>query len=137
MKSQQNKTCLITGATEGVGKMTAVELAKKGFAVVIAARNAAKAEIVRREIVTSTGNADVDYIVADLKSLKQIYQLAESFKQRYPKLDVLANNAEIFAPTRMLTEDGYESTFQVNYLSHFSLTSLLIDELRKASKDGL
>jgi NAD(P)-dependent dehydrogenase (short-subunit alcohol dehydrogenase family) len=114
MKSQQNKTCLITGATEGVGKMTAVELAKKGFAVVIAARNAAKAEIVRREIVTSTGNADVDYIVADLKSLKQIYQLAESFKQRYPKLDVLANNAEIFAPTRMLTEDGYESTFQVN-----------------------
>ena len=60
--------------------MTAVELAKKGFAVVIAARNAAKAEIVRREIVTSTGNADVDYVVADLNSLKQIYQLAESLK---------------------------------------------------------
>lgn len=123
---------LITGATEGVGKATATELARKGFTVILAARNAAKAEMVIKEIAASTGNSNLDYIIGDLASLTQIRQLSETFKQRYPRLDVLINNAGIYAASRVMTEDGYESTFQVNYLSQFHLTHLLLDELKKS-----
>jgi NAD(P)-dependent dehydrogenase (short-subunit alcohol dehydrogenase family) len=100
----------------------------------LAARNAAKAEMVIKEIKASTGNADADYILADLKSLSQVSRLAGTFRQRYPKLDVLINNAGIFAQKRVLTEDGYEATFQVNYLSHFLLTQLLLHELKKSEQ---
>lgn len=124
--------CLITGATEGVGRATATELAAKGFAVVIAARDRTKAETVAQEIAATTGNRDIDYLIADLRSLTQIRQLSETFKKRYPRLDVLINNAGIFMPVRVITQDGHETTFQVNYLSHFHLTHLLLDELKKS-----
>ena len=127
--------CLITGATEGVGKATATELARKGFAVVLAARNAAKAESVTKHIVAATGNRDVDYLIADLRSLTQLYGLAETFTARYRRLDVLINNAGILMPQRQTTEDGYETTFQVNYLAQFYLTQLLLDAL-KSSPQG-
>lgn len=130
----QAPICLITGATEGVGKVTAAQLARKGFTVVLAARNGSKAEAVKQEIVASTGNQNVDYIIADLKSLTQIRKLSETFKERYPRLDVLINNAGIFAPKRVLTEDGYETTYQVNYLSQFYLVQLLLDEIKKSSQ---
>jgi retinol dehydrogenase 12 len=124
--------CLITGATEGIGKVTATVLARKGYAVVLAARNEAKAATVAREIVASTGNRDVDYLTADLRSLAQLHRLTETFTLRYPRLDVLINNAGIVMPQRVLTEDGYETTFQVNYLSQFYLTHLLLNELTKS-----
>jgi NAD(P)-dependent dehydrogenase (short-subunit alcohol dehydrogenase family) len=124
--------CLITGATEGVGKATALGLARKGFVVVLGARNAAKAEAVKAEIAASSGNPNIDYLIADLASLKQVRDLADTFKQRYPRLDVLINNAGIFAPERILTEDGFETTLQVNHLSHFYLTLLLLDHLGKS-----
>lgn len=126
--------CLITGATEGVGKVTALELAKKGFTIVVAARNANKAEALRKEIETSTGNTSCDYIVADLGSLGQVRQLAETFRRRYSTLDVLINNAGVFLPMRTETEDGYEMMFQVNYLSPFLLTNLLLEELQKSEQ---
>jgi retinol dehydrogenase 12 len=124
--------CLITGATDGVGKATATELARNGYAVVLAARNEAKAATVTKEIVTSTGNRDVDYLIADLSSLAQLRRLAETFMVRYPRLDVLINNAGIITPQRVVTEDGYEKTFQVNYLAQFYLTQLLLNELEKS-----
>jgi NAD(P)-dependent dehydrogenase (short-subunit alcohol dehydrogenase family) len=124
--------CLITGATDGIGKVTATALARKGYAVVLAARNEAKATTVARDIVASTGNRDVDYLTADLKSLAQLHRLAETFTVRYPRLDVLINNAGIIMPRRALTEDGYETTFQVNYLAQFYLTQLLLNELEKS-----
>jgi retinol dehydrogenase 12 len=124
--------CLITGATEGVGRATATALARKGYAVVLAARDPAKATTVTKEIVRSTGNRDVDYLTADLRSLAQLHRLAETFTMRYPRLDVLINNAGILMPQRVLTEDGYETTFQVNYLSQFYLTHMLLDELKKS-----
>jgi retinol dehydrogenase-12 len=126
--------CLITGATEGVGKVTALELAKQGFTIVVAARNANKAEALKKEIETSTGNTSCDSIVADLGSLGQVRQLAETFRRRYSTLDVLINNAGVFLPTRTETEDGYEMMFQVNYLSPFLLTNLLLEELQKSEQ---
>lgn len=125
------RVCLITGATEGVGKATAIELAKRGITIVMAVRNPAKAEKVKWEIAKTTGNADADYIVADLASLGQVRRLAETFKERYSSLDILINNAGVVPPTRTVTEDGYETTFQVNYLSHFLMTQLLLGELQK------
>jgi retinol dehydrogenase 12 len=125
--------CLITGATEGVGKATAAELTSKGFTVVLAARNLAKANEVRAEIKATTGG-EVEIILADLTSLRTVHQLAETFKRRYPRLDVLINNAGIFVPTRKVTEDGFEASYQVNYLSHFLLTHLLLDELKKSEQ---
>jgi retinol dehydrogenase 12 len=124
--------CLITGATDGIGKVTATELARKGYAVVLAARNETKAATVTTEIVASTGNRDVDYLIADLSSLAQLRRLAEMFMVRYPRLDVLINNAGIVMPQRVLTVDGYETTFQVNYLAQFYLTQLLLGELEKS-----
>lgn len=124
--------CLITGATDGIGKATATALARKGYTVVLAARNEAKAAAVTTEIVMSTGNRDVDYLIADLGSLAQLHRLAETFIVRYPRLDVLLNNAGIIMPQRELTEDGYEKTFQVNYLAQFYLTQLLLSELQKS-----
>jgi NAD(P)-dependent dehydrogenase (short-subunit alcohol dehydrogenase family) len=87
--------CLITGATEGVGKATAAQLAFKGVKVVLSARNEDKARAVKSEIEAATGG-EVDIISADLASLRSVRQLAEIFKERYPRLDVLINNAGIF-----------------------------------------
>ncbi len=126
--------CLITGATDGIGKVTATALAGKGYAVVLAARNQAKAATVTKEIVASSRNPDVDYLTADLRSLAQLQRLAETFTLRYPRLDVLINNAGIVMPGRVVTEDGYETTFQVNYLSQFCLTHLLLNELKRSQQ---
>jgi NAD(P)-dependent dehydrogenase (short-subunit alcohol dehydrogenase family) len=124
--------CLITGATDGIGKVTATALARRGYTVVLAARNETKAATVTTEIVASTGNRDVDYLIADLGSLAQLRRLATTFMVRYPRLDVLINNAGIIMPQRVMTEDGYETTFQVNYLAQFYLTQLLLNELVKS-----
>ncbi|OBH76522.1 hypothetical protein A5681_00870 [Mycobacterium scrofulaceum] len=126
--------CLITGATDGIGKVTAAALARKGYTVVLAARSEAKAATVTSQIVTATGNRDVDYLIADLRSLAQLQRLAGNFMARYPRVDVLVNNAGVVMPQRVLTEDGYETTFQVNYLAQFYLTHLLLDALQASSQ---
>ncbi len=126
--------CLITGATEGVGKATAAALAGRGFRVVLLARNQAKAEAVRTEIAASGGASDVDVLIGDLASLRQVRDAADAFKQRYARLDVLINNAGIVAPSRAVTADGYETTYQVNYLAHFLLTSHLLEPLRRSGR---
>lgn len=128
----QKQICLITGATDGVGKATAIELARRGFTVVIAARDEAKAAATKTKIATLAGRADIDHILCDLRSLAQVRRAAEEFKRRYPRLDVLINNAGIFVGQRTLTADGFESMYQVNYLSHFLLTNLLLDDLRRS-----
>jgi retinol dehydrogenase 12 len=127
--------CLITGATDGIGRATAIELARKGFTVVIAARDPGKAGALVMAIEAATGHCDADYIIADLRSLAQVRALSDTFHQRYPRLDVLINNAGIFAGERQLTADGFEASYQVNYLSQFYLTHLMLDAL-KAAKQG-
>jgi retinol dehydrogenase 12 len=126
--------CLITGATDGIGRETALELAAKGFVVVVAARDAAKAQALVKEIEITTGHHDADTITADLRSLADVRQLSETFRQRYPRLDVLINNAGIFSGVRQLTGDGFETTYQVNYLAPFYLTYLMLDALKQAEQ---
>jgi len=123
---------LVTGGTSGIGKATAKGLAAKDYQVVFLSRNKEKAEAVRREVIASTGNEHVDYILADFTSKKQVRDCAETFKKTYPKLDVLINNAGVCLPERRITMDGLEESFQINHLSHFILTNLLIDELKKS-----
>ena len=125
--------CLITGATDGIGKQTALGLAKKGYKIVIVGRNKNKTEAVKKEIEEFATGSTVDYLLADFNSLKQIHQLVETFKSRYTKLDVLINNIGIFAKERKLTEDGYEVMYQVNYLSQFFLSNLLLDNIIKST----
>ena len=132
---RQEKLVLITGATEGVGKATAIQLAQKGFSIIMLVRNKTKAEQTRADILTAAAGATVDYFIADLTSFKQVSAGAKLINEKYSRIDVLINNAGLMYPEKKITEDGFEMCFQVNHLSHFLLTHLLLDKL-KASEQG-
>lgn len=126
------KTVLITGGSSGIGKATVTGLAQKGWQVVFTARNQQKAEAVKREIIEVSGNENIDFLIVDLTSVKQVRDCAETFKKRFEKLDVLINNAGVCLPDQRITIDGLEESFQINHLSHFILTNLLLDILKKS-----
>jgi NAD(P)-dependent dehydrogenase (short-subunit alcohol dehydrogenase family) len=126
------KTVLITGGNSGIGRSTVKALAERNFQVIFLARNREKAEVVKREVIAATKNSSVDYILADLTSKKQVRDSAEAFKKSHPRLDVLINNAGVCLPERRITGDGMEESFQINHLSHFMLTNLLLDHLGKS-----
>ena len=131
MDAKVDNTILITGATDGIGKEAALELAALGSTVVVHGRNIGSAQSAADEIRKKTGNERVQPVVADFASLRQIRQLAADTLRRYPTLDVLVNNVGVFLKERRVTEDGFEETFQVNHLAHFLLTHLLLDLLKK------
>ena len=126
----EQKTILITGGTSGIGKETAVVLAKKGATVVFTARTEEAGEVARKEIIDQSGNPSVLVLVADLSSLASVRHLAEEFMKRYPRLDVLINNAGVLEQTRKLSRDGLEMDLAVNYLAPFLLTNLLLPALK-------
>ncbi len=127
------KVCLITGANSGIGKATALGLAKLDATVVIVSRDKDKGEAALLEIRTRSGNKNVDAMVADLSSQDSVRELAHDFKARYKKLHVLINNAGVFLPKRVPTVDGLEATFATNHLGHFLLTNLLLDVLKASA----
>ena len=129
----QGKICLLTGATSGIGKATAMELAHMGATVVMVSRNKEKGETLKKEIEQQTGNTTLDILQADLASQESIRQLATNFKQRYSQLHVLINNAGLFSSSRQETVDGIEVTLAVNYLAPFLLTNLLLDVLKASA----
>jgi NAD(P)-dependent dehydrogenase (short-subunit alcohol dehydrogenase family) len=129
MNELKDKTVLITGATSGIGKVTALELAKKGAEVVIVSRNPFKVRQVVQQIKEVTGNPAIDGLDADLSSMAEVRELTQAFRQKYPHLHVLVNNAGGIYANRMLTADGYEHTFALNHLAYFLLTNLLLDQL--------
>jgi NAD(P)-dependent dehydrogenase (short-subunit alcohol dehydrogenase family) len=133
MTDMQGKICVVTGATSGIGKATALGLARLGATVVLVARNQSKGEATRAEIITQSGNSAVDLLLADLSSQQSVRRLAESVKQNYPRLDVLVNNAGLFSLRRHTTVDGIELTLAVNYLAPFLLTNLLLDLLKASA----
>ena len=123
------RTVLITGASAGIGKATANELAARGARVVLLCRNAAKAEGARREVLARTPGAAVDVMALDLRSLASVRACATAVLAAYPRIDVLVNNAGVFPPMLRTTADGFEEQIGVNHLGHFLLTNLLLERL--------
>ena len=123
------QTCLITGASDGIGFITARELARAGMRVVMAGRNRAKTAAAARLVREQTGSADVEYLLADLSSQDEVRRLAGEFRERSDRLDVLVNNAGAFFLYRRESADGIEMTFALNHLGYFLLTGLLLDLL--------
>jgi len=131
--TMQEKICLITGGTNGIGKATALALAKMGATVVIVGRNATKTAQVVEEIRATSGNDKVDSLLADLSSQQEIRRLAAEFKSKYPALHVLLNNAGIMSFQRRQSVDGIEMMFALNHLGYFLLTNLLLDTLKASA----
>ncbi len=131
--SMSGKVCMITGANSGIGKATALGLAKLGATVVIVCRDRERGESALKEITHGSGTTSVALLVADLASQKSIRQLAKEFTNTHPKLHVLINNAGVFLTKRTLTEDNVETTFAVNHLAPFLLTNLLLDTLNASA----
>lgn len=127
--SMQGRVCMVTGATSGMGRATASALANMGATVILVARNQEKGAAVRDAIRAQSGNGQVEVLLADLASQQSIHALVAAFQQRYQQLHVLVNNAGGIFFTRALTVDGFETTFAVNHLAPFLLTSLLFDTL--------
>lgn len=126
-----NQTCLVTGSTLGIGKATAMQLARKGWHVVIHGRRESECQKVRDEIIKKTGNKNLEYVVADFSLMRDVERMAEDVKKRFPELKVLVNNAGTFSMERVITKEGIEFTWAVNYLSRFLLVSRLLDLLKK------
>ena len=133
LQEMQDKICLVTGATLGIGKETALGLARKGAQVVIVGRDEARTRETATWIVKESGNARIDFLVADLSSQAEVRRLAAEFKGKYVRLDVLLNNAGAIFTRRETTIDGYERTWALNHLAEFLLTSLLLEMLQASA----
>lgn len=131
--TMQGKICLITGGTNGIGKSTALGLARMGATVVIVGRNPQKTAEVVEEIRTASENQNVDSLLADLSSQQEVRRLADEFKRKYARLHILINNAGAVFMQRQLSVDGIEMTFAFNHLAYFLLTQLLLDTLKASA----
>ena len=129
----KGKTCLITGATSGLGKATALTLAKMEANVVFTARDESKGMATKKELTESSGNGSIDFLICDLSSFQSVKDCSERFKSGHDKLDVLINNAGTWEKERSLSKDGIELTFAVNHLAPFLMTNLLLDTLKKSA----
>jgi NAD(P)-dependent dehydrogenase (short-subunit alcohol dehydrogenase family) len=128
----QGKVCLVTGASSGIGKSTALGLAEMGATVVLACRSAERGDAARLDIIKASNNESVSLALVDLANFASVRSFANDFRRNFSRLDVLVNNAGIYSSKRVVTVDGFESTFAINHLGHFLLTNLLL-ELLKAS----
>jgi NAD(P)-dependent dehydrogenase (short-subunit alcohol dehydrogenase family) len=125
--------CLVTGATSGIGYVTALELARTGATVALVGRDPKRTQDCVARIRQETGSNTVDFLVADLSSQAQVHQLADTFKQRYQNLHVLVNDAGGIFWSRQETVDGLEMTFGLNHLAPFLLTHLLLPTLQTST----
>lgn len=126
---QTGKIIVITGANSGVGYESALALARKGAHIVMACRNLDKAEEARKDILLLLPKAQIETLTLNLGSLNSIREFSETFKARYPALNVLMNNAGIMGLPYAKTADGFEQQFGTNHLGHFALTGLLLPAL--------
>ncbi len=128
-----DKTILITGSTDGIGKQTALEFAEMGARVILHGRNKSKVKQVIKELEQKTGNDQLDFFIADLSSLQQIRTMGTEIRRKYNRLHVLINNAGVAMNKLKISEDGYEMTFAVNHLAVFAFTLLLLDLLTQSA----
>ena len=129
----QGKRCLITGATSGLGEVTALALADQGAEVIIVSRNEEKCLRTVKRIQNQSGNPSIEYFKADLSSQKEIRELVKAVKKKYNRLDILVNNAGGFFWSRQESVDGIEMTFALNHLNYFLVTNLLLDLLHESA----
>jgi len=128
-----DKICLVTGGNSGIGKSVALGLAKMGATVVVVSRNREKGQTAVTDIIAKSANKNVELIQADMSSQNSIHKMVDEFKARHEKLHLLINNAGVYLTRRSETEDGLESTFAINHLGPFLLTSLLLDILKASA----
>lgn len=124
------KVCLVTGATNGIGEVTAHQLAQMGATVVIIGRNEERAKATINKIKSAVTNSDVHYLIADLSLMAQVKRVADEFRAKFDRLDVLVNNAGMIFEKRITTKEGLEMTFALNHMNYFYLTNLLLDTLK-------
>ena len=129
----KSKVCMVTGASSGIGKETARKLAELGATVVMVCRNRRRGEKAMSEIESTGGDVRVELLLADFTSLDAVRAVAKEFLEKHGSLHVLVNNAGGVHLMRSTTPDGFETTFQVDYLSHFLLTNLLLGALKKGA----
>jgi NAD(P)-dependent dehydrogenase (short-subunit alcohol dehydrogenase family) len=125
-----NKNCFITGATNGIGKETAIALAQQGMQLFMMVRNPQKGEQVKQEIARQTGNHRITLLIGDMEKLGDVRRVASEFLALKIPLHVLVNNAGVVKMPRGETADGFETMFGVNHLAPFLLTNLLLPALK-------
>ena len=130
MTNMNGKVCLVTGATDGIGKVSARVLAELGAKVIIVGRNPEKSAIVLAELRSISGNENIDLLMADLAVMQEVRDLAEQVISRYDRIDVLLNNAGGYFTKHEITSDGLERTFALNHMSYFLLTNKLMELLK-------
>ena len=132
MQEPTGRTALVTGANTGIGRATALALARQGWRVYVACRSERKGEAAVASIMAATGNDAVFLLLLDLADLSSVRSCAASFLEPYEPLHVLVNNAGV-GGARGLTRQGFEATFGINHLGHFALTSALLDRLASSA----
>src|SRR5262249_30530959 len=132
-ESMQGRPCLITGATFGIGKATALGIARRGARVVIVGREAERTQAAAGGLRRESGTGGVEYLIADLFSLGEVRRRAQAFAAQQERLDVLVNNAGGFFPGRATTADGFERTWALNHLAYFRLTLDLLPLLKAST----
>jgi len=132
-KNMSGKTCVVTGANSGIGKETALALARRSAHVVLVCRNGSKGEAAMEEIRRESGSSQLDLLIADMSSLGSVRALASEIERRYRRIDVLINNAGAALPKRTLSSEGIEMTVAGNHLGPALLTLLLLDLLKASA----
>jgi len=127
------KNCLITGANTGLGFAVSKKMAHMGANTILLCRNKEKGENAVHEIKQDMPDASLELMICNLSSMKSIQSFIEAFKAKYSRLDILYNNAAVMKQKRMITEDGFEMMFQVNYLAPFILMNAFLELLKKGS----
>lgn len=126
------KTAIITGSNVGIGKETALDLARRGARVILACRDLNKAMSTAEFIRNKTGNGNVFVELLDLASLESIRQFSKKINKQEERIDILVNNAGIMACPKWKTKDGFEMQFGTNHLGHFLLTNLLLEKIKQS-----
>ena len=130
-QSQAGRVAVVTGANTGLGFETAKVLAGLQMTVILACRNAQKAEEAKASILKDIPDASLDFIALDLNALSSVKAFADAFCSRYQRLDLLINNAGLMMPPYSKTSDGFESQIGANYLGHFALTGHLLEVINQ------
>ncbi|MFD1776434.1 SDR family NAD(P)-dependent oxidoreductase [Paenibacillus rhizophilus] len=130
----KKSTAVITGATSGLGQLVAIELARRGFDLVLTARSKERAEATRKQIEANTSSVKVDFFYGDLSLMKDVKRVGSEIAAVYPKIDVLLNNAGIHAFEPRTTPEGFPEMIAVNYLAPWLLTHMLKPSLQNAGQ---